>query len=55
MSTAPKMAVPKAAPIDLKKVTLDVAEPMSRRSTAFCTAVTTICMVNPSPAPKTKK
>ena len=28
-----------------------VAEPMSRRSTEFCTAVTIVCMVNPRPAP----
>jgi len=45
--------VPKAPPIIRKKVTALVAVPMSRRSTEFCTAVTMICIVPPSPAPST--
>ena len=50
---APKSAVPTAPPIERKKVTAAVATPMCVRSTLFCTAVTTTCMVRPSPAPKT--
>ena len=32
-----------------KKLTAEVALPRSRRSTAFCTATTTICSVIPIP------
>ena len=38
-----------APPMERKKVTEAVATPMCRRSTLFCTAVTTTCMVKPKP------
>ena len=50
-STAPNTAAPTEPPIWRKKVVELVAAPMSRYSTEFCTAVTIVCMVNPSPAP----
>ena len=46
---APNSAVPMAPPMVRKKATDAVAAPMLRRSTLFCTAVTTTCMVKPEP------
>ncbi len=51
--TVPSRAVPHAAPMLRKKLTAEVELPMSRRSTAFCTATTTICSVIPMPTPNT--
>ena len=48
---APSKAVPMAPPMERKNVTDAVATPMFRRSTLFCTAVTTTCIVKPRPAP----
>ena len=44
---APNTAVPNEPPIDRKKVDPDVAAPRSLYSTAFCTAITSTCMVPP--------
>ncbi|MCK7470959.1 MAG: hypothetical protein MZU95_09345 [Desulfomicrobium escambiense] len=52
-STAPKTAVPKAPPIERKKVDPLVADPISRGGTEFCTARTSTCMTLPRPAPRT--
>jgi len=45
-------AVPSVPPICRKKVADEVATPMSRAGTAFCTAMTSVCMQPPSPSPK---
>ena len=50
---APKIAVPKAAPIVRKKVIPEVATPSSEWGTAFWAASTSTCMRQPSPAPST--
>ena len=52
-TTAPPTAVPNEPPIDRRKVTVLVAEPRWRRSTAFCTASTVTCMTMPMPTPST--
>ena len=44
-------AVPSVPPIWRKNSDDDVATPMSRTCTAFCTASTSGCMVKPSPSP----
>jgi hypothetical protein len=43
-----------AHPMDRKNVTAPAATPMSFISTEFCTAVVTVCMLKPSPAPQMK-
>lgn len=53
--TVPKMATPKDAPMDRKKVAPDVATPRSSYETAFCTISTSTCMTSPSPSPNTQK
>lgn len=53
--TVPKMATPKDAPMDRKKVAPDVATPRSSYDTAFCTISTRTCMTSPSPSPNTQK
>ncbi len=50
---APKIAVPKAAPIVRKKVIPEVATPSSEWGTAFWAASTSTWMRQPSPAPST--
>ncbi len=50
---APKTATPTAPPIERKNVADEVAMPRSRRSTVFCTARISVCIVKPSPAPNT--
>ena len=46
-------AVPSVPPICRKKSDDEVATPMSRTGTAFCTASTSGCIVSPSPSPNT--
>ena len=48
-----KIAVPSEPPTWRKKVTAEVATPMSRGSTAFCIARMMLCMFMPRPAPNT--
>ena len=50
---APKSATPIEPPIWRKSVEPDVATPMFRGSTAFCTASTSTCITIPSPRPST--
>ena len=50
-STDRKTAVPSVPPICRKNSDDDVATPMSRTGTAFCTASTSGCIVKPSPSP----
>jgi hypothetical protein len=52
VSTAPNRAAPRLLPIDLKKVTEEVAVPSSSFLTAFCTARTVTGITQPSPSPK---
>jgi hypothetical protein len=49
--TASETAAPKVPPIDRKKVTELVATPMSLGGMAFCTLITSVCMLRPSPRP----
>ena len=50
-STDRNTAVPRVPPICRKNSDDDVATPMSRTCTAFCTASTSGCIVKPSPSP----
>src|SRR5436190_18857664 len=50
---APKIATPNEPPICRKRIAPDVATPMKRYSTAFCTASTSTCITIPSPSPTT--
>ena len=51
--TAPRIATPNEPPSDRKNVAAAVPAPMSRSSTAFCTARISDCMHRPSPTPIT--
>ena len=48
-------AVPMVPPVARKNVADEVATPMSRAVTLFCTAIIMVCMFRPTPGPIMKK
>ena len=48
---ASEMAAPNVPPSERKNVTEEVATPMSWGGSAFCTAMTSVCIDRPSPMP----
>ena len=50
-STAPSTETPIVPPSERKNATDELAAPMSRSGTVFCTASTRFCMVMPTPTP----